>query len=251
MERTGERRKADDRAPRSRTSPTTWPRSSSTRPTGRSRTRATIEVGGRDGRAALPRSRPHRPRHRHPRAGHGRRCAPATSVESGDGPVLRRRLPAGLAGDGDGPGRACRLAAVVVPGHGDHAGRAFAESQAASLRRASRPCARRVHAGELDSRRGCCGRHRAVPGEPRPALPGPSDGRCNAATGSRRAGASVTRATDIVGPPRRSAARCGRVVVSLDATPHNAGQPPTRTTQRPRAAPATIAVERRRRACRA
>lgn len=61
-------------------------------------------------------------------------------------------------GDGypmDWPTTAVALAAlvrpdsgVIVPGHGDHAGRAFAESQAASIA-ALADLARRVHAGEL------------------------------------------------------------------------------------------------------
>ena len=38
---------------------------------------------------------------------------------------------------------------VIVPGHGDHAGRAFADAQAASFA-ALVAVARRVHAGELD-----------------------------------------------------------------------------------------------------
>ncbi len=37
---------------------------------------------------------------------------------------------------------------VVVPGHGDHAGRAFADQQATSFR-ALAELARRVHAGEM------------------------------------------------------------------------------------------------------
>ncbi len=61
-------------------------------------------------------------------------------------------------GDGfplDWPATAAALAAlvdpasgVVVPGHGDHAGRSFADTQAASLA-ALAEAARRVHAGEL------------------------------------------------------------------------------------------------------
>ena len=38
---------------------------------------------------------------------------------------------------------------IVVPGHGDHAGRAFADAQAASFA-ALAMLARRVHAGELE-----------------------------------------------------------------------------------------------------
>jgi glyoxylase-like metal-dependent hydrolase (beta-lactamase superfamily II) len=65
-----------------------------------------------------------------------------------------------LAGDG-----------VVVPGHGDHAGRAFAESQAASFA-ALAALARAVLAGEL-SLDDAVADETAFPGEPRRGLRGP------------------------------------------------------------------------------
>jgi glyoxylase-like metal-dependent hydrolase (beta-lactamase superfamily II) len=76
----------------------------------------------------------------------------------------------------DWPATATALASfvgdgVVVPGHGDHAGRAFAESQAASFA-AIADVARRVHAGELDLEQAVAD-ETAFPGEPRRALRGP------------------------------------------------------------------------------
>jgi hypothetical protein len=67
---------------------------------------------------------------------------------------------AGLVGDG-----------VVVPGHGDQAGRAFAESQARSFATLA-ALARRVHTGEL-SLDDAVADESAFPGEPRDALRGP------------------------------------------------------------------------------
>jgi glyoxylase-like metal-dependent hydrolase (beta-lactamase superfamily II) len=67
---------------------------------------------------------------------------------------------AGLVGDG-----------VVVPGHGDHAGRAFADSQAASFAVLA-ALARDVLAGEL-SLDDAVADETAFPGEPRRALRGP------------------------------------------------------------------------------
>ena len=82
-------------------------------------------------------------------------------------------------GDGyplDWPATAATLAdlvgdGVVVPGHGDHAGRAFADSQAASFA-ALAALARRVLAGEL-SLDDAVADETAFPGEPRRALRGP------------------------------------------------------------------------------
>ena len=82
-------------------------------------------------------------------------------------------------GDGyplDWPATAATLAdlvgdGVVVPGHGDHAGRAFADSQAASFA-ALAALARRVLAGEL-SLDDAVADETAFPGEPRKALRGP------------------------------------------------------------------------------
>ena len=82
-------------------------------------------------------------------------------------------------GDGyplDWPATAATLAdlvgdGVVVPGHGDHAGRAFADSQAASFA-ALADLARRVLAGELSLDEAVAD-ETAFPGEPRRALRGP------------------------------------------------------------------------------
>jgi glyoxylase-like metal-dependent hydrolase (beta-lactamase superfamily II) len=82
-------------------------------------------------------------------------------------------------GDGyplDWPATATALAAlvgdgVVVPGHGDHAGRAFAESQAGSFG-ALASLARRVQAGELTLDEAVAD-ETAFPGEPRDAIRGP------------------------------------------------------------------------------
>jgi hypothetical protein len=60
---------------------------------------------------------------------------------------------------------------VVVPGHGDHAGRAFADSQAASFAVLA-ALARDVLAGEL-SLDDAVADETAFPGEPRRALRGP------------------------------------------------------------------------------
>ena len=99
------------------------------------------------GRAPLPRPRPHRPRHRHLGPGDRTSCSPATcsrtapsrSSATATRSTGRRPRPRSLPLVGDG---------VVVPGHGDHAGRAFAERQAASFT-ALAALARRVTAGEL------------------------------------------------------------------------------------------------------
>ena len=101
-----------------------------------------------------------------------------------------------------------------MPGHGDHAGRAFADAQAASFA-ALADLARRVHAGDLTL-------DDAVAATPFPiSRPRTSDARSNAR--SRSSAASSTE---------------------------RSGYPPTRTIQRPRAEPATIpssaVVERRR-----
>ena len=55
------------------------------------------------GRAALPGSRPHRPRHRHHRSRSTRRAVGRRPPRRRRRPVLRRRLSARLAGDGGGP----------------------------------------------------------------------------------------------------------------------------------------------------
>lgn len=57
---------------------------------------------------------------------------------------------------------------VVVPGHGDHAGRSFAEAQAASFTSLA-ALARRVHTGDLDL-------EAAIAAQPFPSLP-PEDAR--------------------------------------------------------------------------
>ncbi|MFP5342544.1 MAG: MBL fold metallo-hydrolase [Candidatus Limnocylindria bacterium] len=97
-------------------------------------------------------------------------------------------------GDGypfDWPAAADALAAlvrpddgVVVPGHGDHAGRAFADAQAASITRLAE-LARRVHAGDLSL-------DAALAAHPFPELP-PDDARgafARALAAARRAGAA-------------------------------------------------------------
>ena len=99
---------------------------------------------------------------------------------------------------------------VVVPGHGDHAGRAFVESQLAGFR-AVADAARRVARGRGDGRR-------------RPAA-GPLPGRRGA-----RAGRAGGRAA-----PRRARRRRPGQPVGLGRVRA------TRTTQRPRAWPSTIA----------
>lgn len=76
----------------------------------------------------------------------------------------------------DWPATATALAAligdgVVVPGHGDHAGRGFAESQATSFA-AVAALARRVHAGELTLKEAATDAS-PFPGEPRSAIRGP------------------------------------------------------------------------------
>ena len=78
IERTGEERRDRDR--RRGAGPRRRPRarSSSTRRTGPSPRRATIEVGGRAVELAYLGSRPHRPRHRHRRARTRTSCSPAT-----------------------------------------------------------------------------------------------------------------------------------------------------------------------------
>jgi hypothetical protein len=60
---------------------------------------------------------------------------------------------------------------VVVPGHGDHAGEAFAASQARSFATLA-ALARRVEAGELSLDEAVAD-ETAFPGEPRKALRGP------------------------------------------------------------------------------
>ena len=111
---------------------------------------ATIEVGGRAGRAALPGSRPHRSRRGHHRARAPTSCGRATSSSTATCPFFGDGYPL------DWVATAAALAdswirsdGVIVPGHGDHAGRAFADAQAASFA-ALAAVARRVHAGELD-----------------------------------------------------------------------------------------------------
>ncbi len=76
----------------------------------------------------------------------------------------------------DWPATATALASlvaggVVVPGHGDHAGREFADSQAASFA-AIAALARRVHAREITLDEAAAD-ETAFPGEPRLALRGP------------------------------------------------------------------------------
>ena len=119
--------------PRRRTSP----RSSSTRPTGRSPTRRPSRSAGGPLELALPRARPHRSRHRHRRARRRTCCSPATSSSR----ATCRSSATATRSTGRRPPRPwCRLVSgVVVPGHGDHAGRAFAESQAASIAALVRP----------------------------------------------------------------------------------------------------------------
>ena len=102
------------------------------------------------GRAALPGSGPHRPRHRRSPC-RARTCVFAGDLlENGAVPFYGDAYPHRLGRDG----RAARLGSwmpdrgVVVPGHGDHAGRAFADAQAASIA-AVAALAARVHAGEL------------------------------------------------------------------------------------------------------
>jgi glyoxylase-like metal-dependent hydrolase (beta-lactamase superfamily II) len=76
----------------------------------------------------------------------------------------------------DWPATAAALAGmvadgVVVPGHGDHAGRGFAESQAASFAVLA-GLARRVHAGKINLDEAVAD-ETAFAGEPRQALRGP------------------------------------------------------------------------------
>ena len=81
-------------------------------------------------------------------------------ARAGQRPVLRRRLSARLGGDGCGARRAgrSRMRGVVVPGHGDHAGRAFADAQAASFAALAAVAQRRARR-RADARRG----HRRAP----------------------------------------------------------------------------------------
>ena len=106
---------------------------------------ATIEVGGRAARAALRRARPHRPRHPH--------RGPGTDVLFAGDLVEQGNVP--FFGDGyplDWVGTSATVASLVtgtiVPGHGDHAGRAFADAQATSIARLVE-LARDVHAGTM------------------------------------------------------------------------------------------------------
>ena len=138
MERTGEARKPSIalEEPGARRRPRAT--SSSIRRTGPSR--RDDDRGRRAaGRAAVPRPRPHRPRHRDHRPRDADVVFAGDLVENGARPVRRRRLPARLGRDSGGPRRARRPGdGVIVPGHGDHAGRAFADAQAAAFARTRR-----------------------------------------------------------------------------------------------------------------
>ena len=114
----------------------------------------------------------------------------------------------------DWPETAFRVAelaqGVVVPGHGDHGGAGFADAQAVAFD-ALAELARRVHHGELTL-------DDAVAATPVPGV----SGRGGAAAPRARAAAAPRRAR-LTGP-----------------LPYS----PIRTIQRPRASPATIAIER-------
>ncbi len=125
------------------------PRSSSTRPTGRSRTRRRSTVGGREVELRF--------------LGRGHTDHDAVITVPGTGMVwagdLLEQGNVPFFGDGyplDWVATSAAVAAlvdpdggVVVPGHGDHAGRAFADAQAGSFA-ALAALARRVHDRDLD-----------------------------------------------------------------------------------------------------
>ena len=117
----------------------------STRPTARSPTAPTIDLDGRAIELALPRPRPHGQRHRGHDPRRRRRCAPATCSRT----ARRPTSATATRWTGRRRSRACSrwsaTATVVVPGHGDHAGRAFVEQSLAEIR-AIADLARRVAA---------------------------------------------------------------------------------------------------------
>ena len=150
MERTGERAQADDR--RRRTRARRGPRRGRHRPA-RPDVRGPRDDRGRRsaGRAPLPRPRAHRSRHRHHGARARTSCWPATSSRTEPCRSSATAIPLDWPATADAPGGAGRPGGgVVVPGHGDHAGRAFADAQAASFDVAGRARPTACVAGELD-----------------------------------------------------------------------------------------------------
>ena len=144
-------------------------------------------------RAALPRARPHRPRRRHRRARDAASCSPATCSRTAPSPGSATAIRS----TGRRPPIASRSwrQAVVVPGHGDHAGPGFADAQATRDRGAgragpARPCRRD------DARRGRRRRRRSPSIRPRT-----SGGRSSAPSSSCAASSTERRALGLLPDP--------------------------------------------------